>query len=85
MPELTNKKKTTFLEKYRNNFFPKFRTFMILQNIIEVVVQQYELLWKRIFGLTTRGVEQEKEVDTVTIKDDQSDEAQRDRSKTRNR
>lgn len=72
MPELTNKKNTTFLKKYRNRFVPKFRTFMILQNIIEAIVQHNGFLWKIIFRLTTRGVEQEKEVDTLTIEDDQS-------------
>lgn len=45
---------------------------MILQNKVEVIVQQNELLWKTIFGLTTEGVEQEKEQDIVTIEDDQS-------------
>ena len=38
-PELTNKQNTTFLEKHRNRFVPKFRTFMILHVKIEVVVQ----------------------------------------------
>ena len=34
MIELTNNKNKTFLEKYRNQFVPKFRMFMILQNKI---------------------------------------------------
>lgn len=30
MPNLSNKQKTTFFEKHRNRFVPKFRKFMIL-------------------------------------------------------
>ena len=47
---------------------------MILQNKIEDVIQKNELLWKSIFGLITRGDKQEKTMDIITIKDDQSDE-----------
>ena len=47
---------------------------MILQNKFKVDVQQNELLWKSIFGLTTNKFEQEKVVDIVTIEDHQTDE-----------
>ena len=39
---------------------------------MENVVQEDELLWKRNFGLSTKGAEIEKEIETVTIKDDRS-------------
>ena len=38
VPELTAKKMTTFLEKYRNRFVPKCRAFMILKIKVEDVV-----------------------------------------------
>lgn len=46
--------------------------FLILQYKIEVVAQQNEFLWKSIFGLSTKGVDIEKETNTVAIEDDNS-------------
>ena len=49
-----------------SRFVSKYRMDFILQNKVEDVKQQDELLWKSIFGLSTKGVEK----DTITIKDD---------------
>lgn len=47
---------------------------MILQNKIEAIVHKNELVWKNIFGLITKEVLQEKDIEIVTIRDYQSDE-----------
>ena len=43
---------------------------MILQNKIDVLIQQNELLWTNIFGLTIKV----KDTKIVTILDNESDE-----------
>lgn len=41
---------------------------------LRLLYRKNELLWKIIFGLITKGDEHEKEVGTLTIEDDQSDD-----------
>ena len=44
---------TKKVQKYSKKFQPKLRTFSILQNNIEEVVQRTTKMWKIIYGLAT--------------------------------
>ena len=53
MPELTRGKITKENKKHERKFAPKYKTFNILENNIEDVVNKSTKMWKLIYGLTT--------------------------------
>lgn len=69
MPDLSQEQRETFLETYRRRFVPKYRNFLILQNKMEAIAQQDELLWKNIFGLSTKATNIEKGTEMVTLEE----------------
>ncbi len=70
MPELKKRMITKAVEKHKGRFSPKYQAFNILRNKVEEVVTKRKLLWKVIYGLSTRAMEekgdQEKENTSTT-------------------
>lgn len=61
MPNLTRGQITKANKKHCVKFAPKYRTFSILQNKIEEVVQKSIRLWKSIYNITDDKDGQEEE------------------------
>ena len=71
MPKLSKAQIAKAMKKYAIRFVPKYRSFNILQNNIEDVMEKFTQMWKITYGL---AIVKEGEHEPIEVKDDDNNE-----------